>query len=204
MNKKLMVLLVVPALSYSFSYPQGIEIVPNKEFSSFKGSSHTEYAKKLLNIEVKNNYSRKFYNDPNDTHMKKDLYPIKLNFKFDGIKSIDQKSVIGFAPMGQYKNGWTGITEYFKDKELGVCTYSINPIIYVRISDAIASHEINDKITSIKVKGNNNDGYLYTVNWYEDKGPDNVIDSEIECANMLYDENILKNIIALARKVDKE
>ncbi|HEU5366663.1 MAG TPA: hypothetical protein VFU62_14090 [Hanamia sp.] len=140
-------------------------------------------------------------NDPTDTNLKKSIADVKVAFPFKGIK-IDEKNIIGFAAMGTYlENGWTGISEYFKDKEFGVCSYKLLDMNLSKGATLIASeavtYDVNSKPTLITIKGSNESGFIYNISWN-----DSNYGHILECANMKFDKSITSNLVAFAKKID--
>lgn len=149
-------------------------------------------------------FSDKNEKDPYGSDLKHDLNNIKLAFKFDGLKkSIDQESILGYAVYGTYKDGWTGIATYFRQKDVGVCHYVLNNARLnesgVQLLDINVSYDVNKKPTEILVNGNNSTGYLYGIEWY-----DATYFHTLECANGQYDKRITDKVIALAKLIDKD
>lgn len=144
--------------------------------------------------------------DPYDTHMKRRLSEIKLAFPYKKITLSEKSYHIGFAAVGMWddKNkGWTGIKEFFDDKNLGVCSFTLYNIALshgsVKISEDSVRYDVNNKPTIITVRGGRSNGFMYTVSWYEKK-----FIHDLECANMTYNKAITNGVIELANKIDKE
>ena len=147
--------------------------------------------------------SKKYVSDPYDTHIKKMLSAIKLNFEFNGIAKFHQGETIGYAPAGTYENGWTGIAEFFYRNDLGTCEFVKEKINYMMISKDDVTYQVNDKITMTNIEGSNNSGYTYKVGWYFADENKMVLSQELECANMKFDKKIMANMITLANRIDK-
>lgn len=140
--------------------------------------------------------------NPFDTHLKKNLSATKLAFSYKGISNISSKNFIGYAVLGMWKNnGWTGIKAFFNDKDFGTCTYSLNNMALtkgaVQIPIEIVRHDINHKITVIDIKGNEGDGFIYTISWF-----DKIFSHDFECVNMKYDLTITEKMIGFAQEID--
>jgi len=139
--------------------------------------------------------------DPKDTHMKSDFNKIKLGFKFTPINFINN---IGYAVGGAYieNKGWTAISSFFEDKEIGACKFKVNSMKLshgaVRITEEQITHEINGKVTSIYIEGTPKSGFVYNVMW-----DDNDYNYFLVCANPKYDAAITFKAIQLAKKIDK-
>lgn len=201
----------------------GIEIIPlaqidlpdsMKEEDTFKSEQQkkigyakveSQYPRKLLSIkhsateEIKN---FKGNSDYQDTHMKKTISEIKLAFNYGGLKFIEPKNIIGFAPIMSYENGWTGVKEFFNDQKIGTCSYSLSNMKLmhggIQLAKEDVTYDINNKPTTIEIEGSENSGFTYAIRWY-----DKTFAHELECANMLFDKSITENVLSLARNIDK-
>ena len=150
-------------------------------------------------------YEKKKYQnntDPMSTHLRDTASEIKLAYYFHEIPAKDANSVIGFAPVGTYvNNGWSGIVELFTKQGLGNCNYEENNLklmhATIRIPSDIVTHEVHDKITTFDVRGNKKDGFLYTVEWYDDG-----FSRKLECVAKVYSPATLSTIIEIARRAD--
>ncbi len=117
-----------------------------------------------------------------DMPIKKRLSKIKLAFPYSKLPNIDPKDQIGFAPAGEWKNGWTGVKEFFNDRVLGTCVFTLNNVALskgsVLLSKEMVNYEVNRKPTTFNIEGNPRDGFLYELAWYDDH-----FFYELECAN---------------------
>ena len=167
------------------------------------------YPKQLLNIRQQNNLtsasdskSKDQYNSIFvDTHMKTRITNIKLAFKFNGL-DISPSNVIGFAPIGGYvSTGWTGIKEFFIDKSLGTCAFTINNMALlhggVKISKEAVRYDVNKKPGTLKVEGSNSTGFIYHIDWFDQQ-----YEHDLECANSKYDKKLTESLIAFAQRID--
>lgn len=140
-----------------------------------------------------------------DTDLKKNLSSIKIAFPFKGISSMEPVNIIGFAVAGTWieNKGWSGIAEYFNDKELGTCHFLVNNISLtgggISLRDDLVKYDINRKPTNINIEGNPHSGFLYSVTWY-----DNTFIRTLECANKSFDKDITKKLIDFAKTVDNQ
>ncbi len=167
--------------------------------------SNTPYARELLTIKataIKEIRTYKNNSDPYDTHFKRNISEIKLAFPFSGLTIIEPKNIIGFVATGTWKNGWTGITEYFTYDALGTCRFIVNNMTLTHgaiiISSESVRYDINKNPNTLNISGNNLDGFIYNINWYN-----NGLDKELECANLKYSPKITKKLIELAIMIDK-
>jgi len=154
---------------------------PSKEMLSFLEQQKTKgFSDKESNEPQQMIKTGKFYlneindnSDPTDTHMKSDLSKIKLAFKFKPIPFIKP---IGYAVGGMYikDSGWTAISTFFNDKELGTCKFKLNNMKLsngaVRIAKETVRNDINNKITNVFVEGSVNSGFIYNVDWNDTNG----------------------------------
>jgi hypothetical protein len=145
------------------------------------------------------------YVDPTekyDTGLKHDLSAIKLAFNFTGIRDIEAPNIIGYAVQGTYlERGWTGIAEYYKDKDLGVCTYVISNIELtgggINLRSDLVSYDIKSKPTIITTEGNVSNGFLTSIEWF-----DNTYIKKLECASSNLDSNIKTKLINRANELE--
>lgn len=139
--------------------------------------------------------------NPENTEIKERLDQLFLGFPFLGINN-SEATPIGFAVMGAWTTkGWTGVVEYFNYPQVGVCQLSLNNIklshAAIMLDKDIVSYDINNKITTKFVKGNQKSGFIYSVNWY-----DNTFFYELECAKKLFDKENISKMIELAINID--
>ncbi|MES2217345.1 MAG: hypothetical protein V4501_02930 [Pseudomonadota bacterium] len=138
--------------------------------------------------------------DPYDTHLKSSISEITLAFPSKSLSTVASNNSIGFAPIGSWKNGWTGIKEFFEDRQLGICEYSKSNRKLshgaVQIAAEIARFDINNLPNFLVVKGNLNSGYLYTIKWFDDTFNDDLV-----CANTNYNKRITNNLIKYAKLI---
>lgn len=142
-------------------------------------------------------------NTPTSTHMRHKIEEIHTAYAFKVVPTSDVANVIGFAPVGGYKNGWTGVVEYFDAKSIGSCAYTENNMKLShgaeRVAEEMATYDINGKITTIDIKGSSTTGFLYTIYW-----SDNEYFRQLECANMKYSKLTTDEVIALAKRIDAQ
>lgn len=193
------------------------ELMKRKAEEKSKGFYEKEnrYAKELLNIPhtaSKEIAEFKSNNNPYDTHLKSKLSQVKIAFpfKFTTIKDEDK---IGYAVGGTYlkkspdnnvsQEGWTGIKVFFKAPKIGICSYSFFDLKLshgkVELSAETTEQIVDKKESSKTVEGTPSTGFLYSVDWYT---KDTM--QMLECANKVYDKEIIDKVIALANKIDKQ
>lgn len=139
-------------------------------------------------------------NNTTDTHLKKSSSDIPLAFKYN---TIPVKQISGFAPIGTYikDKGWTGIKVFFTDPNLGSCAYSQmnNELTHggVTLARESIKHYINSKPAYPMVYGNNNAGFIYTVDWY---GKNDFF--TLDCANKNFNPKAEAGLLKMAEKID--
>jgi hypothetical protein len=198
---------LVPLKLMSIPEAQKEEVLARALEQKEKGFYETdsEYAKFLLETpahaanEIK---SFKANNDPTDTHLKANFNEIKLAFSFKGLPSIKKNDIIGYAAIGGWHDGWTGIKVFFKQNK-SVCSYSYFDLAAshgaAQLNQEYATKEVNGKISYIDIEGNRKSGMLYSVNWFEEKAV-----HQLDCANATYNKLFTDGTVALARQLDKD
>ena len=227
-NKTLLiaVLFIIPYLSCADETPtpvdlKGIKIVPLKEMnipSDMKNQIKFDKAEEAQKgyRENNDNYASYFFNIKNeafkqfslaannkygvyDTHLKKNYQDIKLSFDFHGIKSIPKKDIIAYAAIGSYKKkGWNGLRIFF-EKPYGNCSYQFMCILNAVLPAETTQYIVNNKPSFKSIEGNVNDGFVYSVNWYNN---DSI--NILECANRNLDQHIMPQLIETANKIDQD
>jgi hypothetical protein len=146
------------------------------------------------------------YADDNDTHLKNNISQIKLAFPYSGISFIENNNIIGFGAIGNWDEkhkAWTGVVEFFNDNQLGVCALNIFNIKLShgvnQVAKEVARYDINSMPNVLSVEGNASTGFLYHITFYQ-----NDYWNELECANKMYDPKKTKQLIELAKKIDKD
>jgi hypothetical protein len=144
----------------------------------------------------------KLDNNPGDTHLKASASQIKLAFPFPSLAAIKNKKIIGYAAMGSWKNGWTGIKVFFRENN-SVCSYSYDyksgTEFVAPLNQDIVKNIINGKMSYIDIEGNYNNGMLYTISWFDKK-----VWHTLDCANKIYDKELTKSFVALACELDRD
>lgn len=149
---------------------------------------------------------KQYANDHRDysSHIRHTAEELKLGFTYKPIDKSLITSTIGFVPQGAFHandGGWSGVVQFFEKKDIGICAYAK---INVKVSQTAAQlamedvvYTINEKPTLIDTRGNNNSGFVYKIQWF-----DNENYHELECANMNYSKEMNDSIIALANQID--
>lgn len=190
--------------------PQEKQKILAREAEQLKKKGYIEAnsldAQQLLSMRHKASVEVEAYKhitDPLDTHLKANSKDIQLAFTYKGPPSIPLKNILGYAAVGMWKEkGWTGITEYFDDKKMGVCIYTLNSVALTGGSKLIAAesvrYDVNDKPTTVTVRGSHDSGFFYAVRW-----GDKDYFYDLECANAFFDSGITNAMIVYAKIIDK-
>ncbi len=138
--------------------------------------------------------------DPLDTHLKSNIFQIRLGFKFSGIPGIPKKDILGFAAGGGYthENGWDGISEFVSIPDIGICSFTTFAIESVILYKENLEYLVNKKPSDKGIEGNWNNGFLYHINWYTDTRR-----NSFECANRKLNSDVLKKMIRITNVIDK-
>lgn len=170
----------------------------------------TTYFNFLMNIKKNAPQEKKAYKGtPNkgDTHLKESADEIKLAFPFKKLP-IDDKNIIGYAPIGSYKEsspeGWNGIKIFFDNPDIpsSMCAYEFTDLGLsnggVTLNASDVTYTVGNKPTLKGIDGNTGTGFIYTVIWYN-----NLKVSRIDCVKLSYDKSVLDRVLILANKIDK-
>lgn len=148
--------------------------------------------------------------DPYFKNLRLSPSEFKMTFPFNGISSVDDEHIIGFAPGGSIvgKNlddgRWTGIAAFFNDDYFGTCKLSIldmNSLNGQSIYDSrYTTYAINKKPTVSSAKGNDESGFIYDVSWTGKR-----YEKELECANNKpFEKQLLQDLVRYAKKLDND
>lgn len=157
----------------------------------------------FLGLKKRAAYEMKAFNasKKDDTHLKQSFDQISLSIPFSKLNGISDSEIIGYAAIGSYKNGWTGIRTFFDKNTLGICSYSVEKFIGINADAKSVKYLVNKKPSFSSIEGNYNSGFLYTLSWNDDM-KDSVIDHKLECVNKNMNTEILNKMILLANKID--
>lgn len=136
------------------------------------------------------------------TELNADLNAVGFAFEFPAIKSPDATKTWGYAQGGVYADGqWTGGVQLF-ESNAGSCALTVNAIklshAAANIVEEIARYDVNGKITTEFVAGDDKTGYVYIVSWFDD-----VYFRTLECANKKYSPEIMAEVVGIAVRGDK-
>ena len=142
-------------------------------------------------------------NDPNSSLLRKHMSEINMAYKFTPVPLSDTSKLYGFAACNTFNNGWTGVVEFFQNKEAENCAYTENNVTLthaaVKVDEEVVLYDINNKVTTVNVEGNKDSGYVYTIDWM-----DSHFFRTLECASKRYSSDITASVIALARRIDSQ
>jgi hypothetical protein len=147
----------------------------------------------------------KYYysSEPYDTHLKKSLSQITLAFDYQPLSFISPKDTLGFAVAMTWKNGWTGISQFFKYQDIGACKYLKTSVSLngssVQLSKERINYYINEKPAVSLVEGQESEGFSYSVEWY-----DNNYFHTLICATNSFSPQIKDRMRDLALLIDKD
>jgi hypothetical protein len=136
-----------------------------------------------------------------DTHIKASYKEIKLAFPYKEIPMQEGSTIIGYAAIGEWHDGWTGINVFFENKDLGICSYELNNMAIshgaVNISEDVARYDINKMPNTLLVEGSTKSGFLYRINFF-----DSQFSKSLECAKTKFDKSTTNKLIGFAKVLD--
>ena len=142
--------------------------------------------------------------DKTSTHLRHSIKQFNsiMAYHFKGVPKEVATKNFGFAPILAYREGYglVGVINLFKAGYLN-CEFNENSIqlsiVAMQIDENEMGYEVNKKFTETTISGNDDSGYMYSVDWY-----DNNFFRHLECADMVYSEDTMKQIISMACKID--
>lgn len=140
-----------------------------------------------------------------DSGLHKNAADIAFSYSYIGVPKSEIKELYGVAPTGAFltepQKGWTGAVVFF-NSGFAHCAYTEKNIMHgqggVQIEESIARYDVNGKVTTIDIEGNESTGFLYNIFWFDIN-----YYRELECATKNYSKSILDKSIELAKKIDK-
>jgi hypothetical protein len=167
--------------------------------------TYSDRAKELISLDDAVSFKYEASNkntDKKSSIFRENLSEIEVGYDFITFSGGDLDLIYGFAGENTFKNGWTGVIEFFKAKGIGNCAFSEHSVKLtheaVRVDETFVTYSVNEKVSVVEVEGNKSSGYVYKVEWF-----DNNYFRDLECANPIYSESLMKNVILLANKIDK-
>jgi hypothetical protein len=173
-----------------------------KKYGYIKNS--TPQTQSLMNFKEisKNQFAAKEAN-PASEGLRKNINEIEMAYVFHGVPENAVTKMLGVAPSVTYitDQGWAGAMQFFEKDGLGTCSYRENNLKFSHGSAIIpaedATKEVNGKITVTTITGEENRGFIYEVDWYDDN-----YFRELNCANAIYSVDIMTSALELARTID--
>jgi hypothetical protein len=167
-------------------------------------SKYSERAKELLQLNdvIKFKYEASMKNkDKKSSIFRKNLSEIALAYDYTPVSEKHDLKSYGFVAGNTFKEGWTGIVEFFKSENTGNCAFTENNVSIthqaVKVNEDQLTYDINNKVTIATVEGNKDSGFVYQIDWY-----DNHFFRTLECASTTYSSATTQEVIALAKKID--
>lgn len=68
----------------------------------------------------------------------------------------------------------------------------------MQLSEESICFKVNDKPTTLSIEGSHNSGFMYSVRWFDA----NFV-RDLECASLMFNKDIMKDMVLLANKIDK-
>lgn len=171
----------------------------NKQAQELLGFKTMVHSKKLLSTTRL---------PPTSTALRSSVRAIPLGFEYNGMdkgfQALHGIEFIAATPMGGFHDevaGWSGVAEFFNAKDIGSCSYSLMNVktshTAAQLAEEDVTYIINQKPTLSRIEGNNNSGFLYHIEWFDDQNF-----HELECANMKYSSGLNDSVIELAKAID--
>lgn len=200
----------------------GVTVMPEKqmsEYNTFKEQRTKERAdirkygyikqflpqtQSLLNFkEVSKNQFVAKSSNPAHEGLRHSVSELEMAYDFKGVPTHLVTKMLGVAPSVTFvpEQGWAGAMQYFEKNGLGNCSYRENNLKFSHgaaiIPEEDATKDVNGKVTVANITGEKNNGFLYSVDWY-----DNNYFRELKCANEKFEPSVMSSIIELARGID--
>jgi len=200
----------------------GVTVMPEKqmsEYKTFKEQRTKERAdiqkygyikqflpqtQSLLNFkEVSKNQFVAKSASPTHEGLRRSVNELEMAYDFKGVPTHLVSNMLGVAPSVTFieGKGWAGAMQYFEKAGLGNCSYRENNLQFSHgaaiIPEEDATRDINGKVTVANVTGENSNGFLYSVDWYN-----NNYFRELKCANEKFEPSIMSSVMELARGID--
>jgi hypothetical protein len=169
-------------------------------------SEYSVFAKNLVKFADKKGTAESMLeSDPHFNILRLNTKDFDLSFPFEGLASITDENLLGYAPGGSYEDGkWTGIAIFFKHESLGVCRLSVFDMPSITgqavYDSRFVSYEINDKPTTSSAKGNLESGFVYEASWTGSR-----YEKMMGCSDgKPFDRAMLARLITFAKVIDKD
>ena len=169
-----------------------------------KGYIESYSTKYEFMINLENNLKYKAIVDVRDTSLRKNASDVVGSSPLKKVSENLKIKTLGYAPVGSFdKNlGWTGLTEIFKAKDLGLCQFTHLDLKasgggYSLLEDKIRT-DVNGHYTAINVTGKKNQGFDYEVIWFNDLNM-----YTLNCIHKEYSNQFKQEVIDLAKQIDE-
>lgn len=201
----------------------GVQVIPEKQMSSYKDSKARLVKEKadikkygyirrdvpevqsLLNahIAAKNAFSNGGTGSSSHSEMQKSVDDIEMAYPYRGVPVGSVTKIIGAVPSVTYikGQGWAGAAEIFEKGGLGNCIYRQNNLKFshgsIIVAREKATYDVNSKVTIKEIIGTPKQGFIYHVEWH-----DSNFFNDLDCANKIFDKNLLKAAVEMATQID--
>jgi len=138
-----------------------------------------------------------------DTGLYRSINDIQMAYRYYGVPASAMTNELAVAPAGTYLQGqgWTGAAQTFEKAGLGICNYNeMNAKLNhgsVLVARENVSYDINGKVTQKYAKGEESEGFIYGVGWYDD-----TIYHELECVQTAFSPETMQAVVNLAVVID--
>jgi len=135
--------------------------------------------------------------------LRRSVGEIEMAYNFHGVPAHEMSIDLGVAPSVTYVKGrgWAGATQFFEKDGVGTCSYRENNLQFSHgaavISEESSTKDVNGKVTVAAVTGQEGEGFMYSVNWY-----DNHYFRELNCARTTFSSATMKSVLKLAQSID--
>lgn len=225
--KKFILLVLMSSSCYAniapFDVQEGVHIVSDEQFAPFGSDtlsreiasrdaqmkshgyveSESPNAKTLMSVvdRTPDKAPTSLLDDPYNFYLRANISDIKLGFHYS---SVSGDKLLGFAPIGTYRSkAWTGIKEFFVDKDFGTCALASYHIQLSRMGINIRQKDVmyvvNNYPGTYLVEGSDKGGYVYTLTWV-----DNTFNRHLECAKTSFEMDMKDKMVVLANEFDKK
>ena len=158
----------------------------------------------LLNYKKGNKkFSSKNLTASADTGLFHTISDIQIAYPYYGVPASAMTKELAVAPAATCREGkgWTGAAQIFEKAGIGICNYNeMNAKLShssVFVAQETATYDINGKVTQKYARGEENEGFIYRVKWYDDR-----IYHELECAQSNFSPETMQAVVNLAIAID--
>lgn len=169
-------------------------------------------ARELLDMKHTASYhQKKFVGNVSaeSTHIRASINNLLMAYTFVGVPNKEISKNLGIAPYGAFKSskngdeadGWDGAVQFFENENIGVCAFTEHNRKLaksgVELIKELVTYDVQDRPGIVLVKGNEQNGFVYKVKWY-----DSTFSRELECSNKKFSQNLRSAVIALANRIE--